>query len=416
MKNGKTKKNKCNLKSGQKISFQKYMPGPKRALIIENPQNCFFSKGSMGFMSDSNKDSELIRKINYLINLEEYKDNKHILAGKSGKKSKKLLSTFMGESIFNTGSRKKYYYDIIIFSCVINVPDSVTFSSHHYLRNSSLFKPYSSPTKKIKSKSYIPKFDEKNKYGEDPIILKPDHALTDGSDSYKKGNKKIRGIEIHDDIDKDCLYRPFSNYANNVFIGKSFYNNRGFILNKGKQDTGAYSAFRNLDRKKTGLEKFLKCNKVNTITICGVGRENDILNTIKDSKLIKSIKSTFVVMDACKSLNLEIDELVITEEIKKDMDKEDFENPKNKYSKLVKETGGDLVTIDVLMDITKTDEIYKKSSKVTNLQASISDMSSLFSQNKKVKIKQSLFENKKTKEKKTKRNNNKNKGIFSSFL
>ena len=122
-----------------------------------------------------------------------------------------------------------------------------------------------------------------------------------------KGNQKIIGIELHRDIDTDCLYRPFTEYHNSVFINKSFYNNRGFILNKGTQDSCAYSSFKHANGKKTKLAKFLKCNKVNNITICGIGKENYILNTIEDAKKFKNIKKTFVVIDACKSIGLEVD-------------------------------------------------------------------------------------------------------------
>ena len=38
------KSKKCKLKPGQKPRFQKQLDGPRRPLIIENLQNCFFHK------------------------------------------------------------------------------------------------------------------------------------------------------------------------------------------------------------------------------------------------------------------------------------------------------------------------------------------------------------------------------------
>lgn len=399
-KNKTNKKNKCKLKAGQKITFQKVMDGERKALIIENVQNCFFNNGAMGFQSSVKEEYEFINKINYLINLEELRDEQYIKAGQSGKKSKKLLSGIMGKSYFDTEARKKYYYDFIIFSCVTNMPDSYNFASHHYLRNNDEYKSYVSPATRFKNIFHTPESYDKHMKGVNKIILTPDHAITDGSDYYLKGNDKIRGIELHKDINKDCLYRPFSDLHNSAFINKSFYNNRGFILNKGTQNTFALSSFKNSNDKTTGLMKFLKCNNINDITICGIGKENYILDTIKHSKDNKQIKNTFVVIDACKSIGLEVDSNIIKKKIKKDMNSKDYTD-KNSYVKLLKKMGGQIVTIDVLMEITQTEQLYKNSSTPTNVKSGLQGLGSLFKQSKKVNMKNKLFTNKK------------NKGVFS---
>ena len=62
-----------------------------RALIVENMQNCFFSNGSMAFMSqNSSEEKEFVKTINKLINF-NLKDENYILAGKSGLKKMFLI-------------------------------------------------------------------------------------------------------------------------------------------------------------------------------------------------------------------------------------------------------------------------------------------------------------------------------------
>ena len=62
----------CKFKLGQSLKTHKKRKGYTRALIVENMQNCFFSKGSMGFMSKSSKkEKEFVERINRLINFQE---------------------------------------------------------------------------------------------------------------------------------------------------------------------------------------------------------------------------------------------------------------------------------------------------------------------------------------------------------
>ena len=402
----KSKKNKkCKLKSGQKLNFQKVLKSGKTALIIENVQNCFFSNGSMGFLNNEEDDNKFIKIINYLINLEENNDKKYKMAGKSGKKSKKLMNTITGDkSYFDTGSRKKFYFDIIIFSCIVNRPDSFNFASHHYLRNSSMYKPYIHPAKKYKSTYYIPGNNEEKKYGMKKIVLTPDHALSDGSDFYKKGSEKIRGVDLHRNIDKNSLYRPFSNLHNSAFINKSFYNNRGFILNKGGDNTISYSSFKNADGKKTKLGKFLKCNGVNSVFICGVGKENYVLNTLEDSGSFKNIKQKFVILDAIKNIGLEVDDSIITKKIKKDLTSTEILPKKNSYVKKINKLGGSIITTDILMELTNSEKLFNTMEQPSTIGSSLNSLGTLFSQPKQIKINNELFQNKIVKKTKKKTN------------
>ena len=40
---------------------------------------------------------------------------------------------------YDTGSRKKNYFDMIIFTQEANPPDHWTFASHHYLRDANTY-------------------------------------------------------------------------------------------------------------------------------------------------------------------------------------------------------------------------------------------------------------------------------------
>ena len=180
---------KCNLKMGQKLKTQKKKEDKVRALIVENMQNCFFSNGSMAFMNQSSsEEKEFVQKINKLINF-TLKDEKYILAGKSGLK----------KNVFDTGSRKKYFFDIVIFTQTIKSPDHFSFASTHFLNNPTKYSYFSDGDKKnifIKSK----KIKTKEKQ-----FLLPDHALTDGSDRYISGGKELRGVDFHPELDISSL-------------------------------------------------------------------------------------------------------------------------------------------------------------------------------------------------------------------
>lgn len=377
------KTKKCKLKIGQKVKGHVLEKDRdlKRVLIVENVQNCFFKGGSMGFMSKGKREEqELIKKINFLINLEE-KSIKYKNAGLSGKKTKKggLLSKIVQEdnSLFQTNSRKKYYYDIIVFSCTTNPPDHYIFSSHHYLRDSKMYKPYVE-TEGKRSKTYR----GKDKFqGREEIVLLPDHALTDGSDFHMEGNKKLIGIDFHPDLDISSLYRPFDNKHRSVFLNKQHYHNRGFIIHKGTTKKGCRSSFFHSDMKTTGLNKFLKCNNIVDLTVCGMGREHSIYLTLMDSLSCKNIKIRSIVSDATKNLGIEIPPQMYPKDVEKELKSkknEDFIDI-SKFFKLLKNNGILPITIEILVDITKSEKIFDKQEKMGELQGSIASLENFFS-------------------------------------
>jgi hypothetical protein len=151
----------CKLKLGQMVKTQRIRQGGvSRALIVENIQNCFFSKGALGFTStSSSEEKEFVQKINRLINLYE-DDVKYKNAGLTGEKKEKkpiqnIINPLAPPDIYSSGARKKYYYDIIIFTQVANPPDHYSFASHHYLRNEDF--GYFTNDNATKKKFYITK-------------------------------------------------------------------------------------------------------------------------------------------------------------------------------------------------------------------------------------------------------------------
>lgn len=378
--NTKKKSKKCKLKIGQKVRTQIVDRELKRVLIVENVQNCFFKGGAMGFMSKGKKEEEeFIKKVNFLINLEE-KSVKYKNAGLSGKKTKKggLLSKIVNEDsgLFQTNSRKKYYYDIIVFSCTTNPPDHFIFSSHHYLRDSKQFKPYVE-TDGNRDKTY---FSLNNNQGNNKIVLLPDHALTDGSDYHMEGNKKLIGIDFHPDLDISSLYRPFDNNHRSVFLNKQHYHNRGFIIHKGTTNKGCRSAFLHSDMKTTGLNKFLKCNNIVDMTVCGMGREHSVYLTLMDSLSFKNIKIRNIVTDATKNLGIELPPNIYPPEVEKELKSKKNEEfiDKSKFFKLLEKSDITIVTVELLVDITKSEDIFDKQEKMGEIKGRISSLENFF--------------------------------------
>ena len=288
---------KCNIK---KVKIQKHIPNgdPKTVLIVENMQNCFFTGGSMGFIKKM-EEKRLIEYVNKLINLEML-DDVYVNAALSGVMKKGIeLEKELGadrKGIKSTGSRKKYFFDLVVFTQTANVPDHWTFASHHYLRN--LDYKYFSELNKSR-KSY---FDCNSKKGKTKckgnVFLLPDHALTDGSDKFMLNRNEVKGIDFHPDLDTSSLFRPNENLSDEVFINKPDYHNRGFIITKGSVNRGPYSAFKNTLNESTCLADFLKENNVSALYACGIGRENTIKRTLMDSLKYKFIRDRVLLYDA----------------------------------------------------------------------------------------------------------------------
>jgi nicotinamidase-related amidase len=296
--NNMVKDGKCNLKGSQKLRPHRVGKGVRRALIVENMQNCFFQGGSVGFR-DKGDEKALLKKVNKLISLHEVDDN-YVLAGKTGREKTNMFGT--KNSGVDTGSRKKFFFDTIIFTQDGNPPDHWTFASHHYLRKPEEFDYFSGSTKG-KKKTYKCKGVRCKRKSK---LLLPDHALTDGTDRYKMDGKERIGIEFHPKLDVRSLYRPNTKFHHTSFIKKPIYKNRGFIVFKGNSLGDARSAFKNTLDKKTGLDDFLKCNKINSIFVCGMGRENTVKNTLLDSTNLSFIKERILVYDATLPVGLDL--------------------------------------------------------------------------------------------------------------
>ncbi len=294
----KMKEGKCNLKGSQKLKSNRVGKGVRRALIVENMQNCFFQGGSMGF-KERGDEKAFLKKVNRLISLHEVDEN-YTKASKTGREKSGLLGQV--KPGIETGTRKKFFFDTIIFTQDGNPPDHWTFASHHFLRKPNQF-DYFSGSNKGKKKTYKCKGQRCRRQTK---ILQPDHALTDGSDRYKAEEGERIGIEFHPKLDTRSLYRPNSEFHHTAFLKKPIYKNRGFIVFKGTSLADSRSAFQNTLDKKTGLGEFLKCNKINSVFVCGMGRENTVKNTLMDSLNFPFIKERIMVYDATMPVGLDL--------------------------------------------------------------------------------------------------------------
>lgn len=291
------KNKKCRSK---KIKLQKVIEQgrQKNVLIVENVQNCFFTGGSMGFI-EKLEEKRLIEYINKLINLQTLED-KYINASLSGiPKPGNELEKELGEDrkgIKSTGSRKKYFFDFIIFTQIANVPDHWTFASHHYLRD--LNYKYFTELNSTRKSYYNCEESQVQKKCKGEYFLLPDHALTDGSDKFTLNRNEVRGIEFHPELDMESLYRPDEKFSREVYINRTNNHNRGFIVTKGSINRSPYSAFKNSLGETTCLDEFLRNNKVNSLYVCGIGRENTVKRTLLDSLKYDFIRTRTLIYDA----------------------------------------------------------------------------------------------------------------------
>jgi len=295
---------KCNTK---KIKTQKviYPEERKRVLIVENPQNCFFTGGSMGFIKKL-EEKRLIEYINKLINLQTL-DPKYVNSSQSGMLMERgKLEKMLGDNkkgVKSSGARMKHFFDYIIFTQVCNTPDHWTFSSHHYLRDLK-YKYFTEINEERKSYFKCDSKKGKDKCKGDYFLL-PDHALTDGSDKFVLNGKEVHGIDFHQDLDTSSLFRPNSQYSKGIFINEPEYHNRGFVVSKGSVNKSPYSAFKNTLNDDICLADFLKKNGVNSMYVCGIGRENTIKRTLLDSLNFRFIMERVLVYNATMPILVE---------------------------------------------------------------------------------------------------------------
>ena len=358
----KTAKKECNLKPSHRIKTHRIEKGVKRCLIVENMQNCFFSGGSMGFKKRSDENA-FIKRVNQLISLHEI-DDRYKKASKSGREKKTMLGG-VDEGI-ETNSRKKNYFDLIIFTQDGNPPDHWTFASHHYLRDPDTY-DYFSGSNKGKKKTY--KCKGKRCKRKTKILL-PEHALTDGSDRYKAGGENRVGIDFHPKLDVRSLYRPNKGVHPSAFIRAPVYHNRGFIVFKGYVRADGRSAFKNSLDQKTGLGEFLKCNGINSLFVCGMDRENSVTNSIVDSLEFSNLGERVIVYDA--TMPVGIDYMGDNSVFKNTINNNNYVNEMRK--KKIK-----VVTLKSMIDsIKKGESIHDRDEPTGTLSKSLRSMENLF--------------------------------------
>ncbi len=289
-----------------------------KALIVVNVQNCFFKGGAMSMISsgdvkqDVTDEINLIRRINNLISLQE-KDADYFKAGLAG-------SPILHGSIFettdpntgnphlkgtyNTGTRKKYFFDHIIYTQNAYPPDSKAFASHHFLRekkkkmkdlmaqenisvedavkqiqDDTLDKKYWSFVDSLFVNQGMLQYDDKSN-----TKLWPDHALIDGSDVIIEGNRCFRGIDLHPKLNLAPLYRPNQNIDSSTYIKKPELDSRGRIMWLQANDTSIPSScFFDNNSQPTGLGQFLMDKGVVDVYVVGLFRDIMVEATATDA-------------------------------------------------------------------------------------------------------------------------------------
>lgn len=309
----------------------------KRALIIVNLQNCFFKGGSFAQIpnkepkTDIKNEKELINRVNSLINLYEA-DSDYFKAGLTGSaviageltKTKDVSSEmehFIGS--YPTGSRKKYFFDSIVYTQTAYSPDHYSFASHHYLREkkgkiNQLMADknidYISAKQEIKDDaldnhywSYINSNFENTGMLQfkDDRKLYPDHALIDGSDVIIENNKCYRGIDFHPRLSLMPLYRPNQNIDKSVYINPPQLSGRGMVLWLGGDiNSDPKSAFMTTLNQSTGLHEYLGKNDIKDIYIVGLFRDMMIESTAVDAVESNLYNNVNLIYDATMSYNI----------------------------------------------------------------------------------------------------------------
>jgi nicotinamidase-related amidase len=309
----------------------------KRALLVVNLQNCFFRGGAFSQIPskepkiDVKNEKELINRVNSLINLYE-EDSDYFKAGLSGSPviAGELIKTRDGSSdmehfigSYPTGSRKKYFFDSIIYTQTAYPPDHYSFASHHYLRekknkiNQLMVDKgidYNSAREEIPDEildkhywSYINsnfenagmlQFDGDRK-------LYPDHALLDGSDIIIENNKCYRGIDFHPKLSLMPLYRPNPNIDHSVYINPPQFLGRGMVIwLEGNNESDPRSAFMTTLNQSTGLNEYLKNNNIEDVYIVGLFRDMMVESTAVDAVDSKQYKNVNLIYDATMSYNI----------------------------------------------------------------------------------------------------------------
>lgn len=309
----------------------------KRGLIVVNIQNCFFKGGSMApIPSDKPKEDikaekELIDRINSLINLYE-EDTDYFKAGLSGsavlsdhlvkiRDPSSEMEHFKGS--YPSGSRKKYFFDSIVYTQTAYPPDHYSFASHHFLRakkekinqimtNKGI--DYNAAKSQINDEmldkhywSYINSNFENTgmlQFAGDRKLW-ADHALTDGSDVIIENYKCYRGIEFHPRISLMPLYRPNQNIDKSVYINIPELFGRGRIIwLEGNLQSDPKSAFMDTLNQSSGLNEYLVENGIQDLYVVGLFRDMMIESTVIDAVATQQYQNVNLIYDATMSYRL----------------------------------------------------------------------------------------------------------------
>ena len=155
-----------------------------------------------------------------------------------------------------------------------------------------------------------------------------------------------------------------------MFIRPPVYHNRGFIVFKGYQKADGRSAFKNSLDQETGLGKFLKCNGINSLFVCGMGRENSVTNTLIDSLNFSNLRERVIVYDATMPIGIDYmgDRSVY---------KENIDN--NKYVDNMRDKQIKVVLYDSLINnIKKGNSRHDRNEPTNQLGKSLRSMENLF--------------------------------------
>ncbi len=305
------------ISSGHRIAeFEMGERKKKTALLVVNVQNCFFRHGafsvypSKDIKDDVYKEKELIRRINQLISLFE-EDVDYFNAGLAGspviegdlieeEDDDSGMTYYKGS--YPTGTRKKYFFDNVIYTQTAYPPDHFGFASHHFLREKKkkimdLVQTQNISLEEAQKRIIDDSLDKHfwayvdgnftnigmNEFDGETKLF-PDHALIDGSDSIIENQVCYRGIEFHPRLNTGPLFRPNNLINQQVYINQPEFDGRGKIVwLAANQEATPRSAFMNSQKQSTGLADYLKSQKVEKLYVVGLFRDMMVESTLMDA-------------------------------------------------------------------------------------------------------------------------------------
>lgn len=161
---------------------------------------------------------------------------------------------------------KSDVFDMYIFTQDAHPPEHVSFASSH---------PDKEPFDVVKLKN-----DNQEDYHQ---VLWPDHCRTDGKRGGINFSDRLilpfdanKCVEMY--TESVYINQPITSCAQSIVSGstKSMIDlaKKSHILWKGQEkNTDSYSAFKDAQRKETGLRRFLMTNGVTDVYVCGIARD-----------------------------------------------------------------------------------------------------------------------------------------------